>query len=192
MKKDYIKVLVLVGVIMLALGVFSQFHIGNNSKNKVHDGKNNQKYDKSIVDNNDLARKNVDKIFKNIANKRKLSISIKKKVINNIGQIYSIINKDATLSQKNKIAVFHKCAFVFFINDKISKKNSNPKDTEKFSKNKVYNSFRELYNFFTDSNEDVIKKEKLLKILENNDYKAFISSDSYKEYVKLLKEYSLK
>lgn len=188
MKKDYIKVLVLVGVIMLALGVFSQFHIGNNSKNKVHDGKNNQKYDKSIVDKNVLAKKNVKNILKSSANKKKLSSDIKKKIIKSIGKIYSIISKDSTLSQRDKIDVFYKCAFIFFINDNISQKYNNSKDGMKFSNNKVYNSFKDLYNFFADSNEDMIKKEKLIKILGNKDYKSFISSAEYKEYIELLKK----
>ena len=183
MKKNYIRVFLLMGIIILALGAFSYL-----TREKDNKGKNSQNYENEIMEKDSLARKEAKKITSSATDKGKVPSKVQKKIIKSINEIYSIIGKDGDLSQKNKIALSYKTAVLFYVNDKISEHKSNPKYTEKFLDNKVYKAIMQLHNFFADSNEDSIKKEDVIKILGNKDYQSFISDNAFREYINLLKK----
>ena len=178
MKKNYIRVFLLMGIIILALGAFSYL-----TREKDNKGKNSQNYENEIMEKDSLARKEAKKITSSATDKGKVPSKVQKKIIKSINEIYSIIGKDGDLSQKNKIALSYKTAVLFYVNDKISEHN-----TEKFLDNKVYKAIMQLHNFFADSNEDSIKKEDVIKILGSKDYQSFISDNAFREYINLLKK----
>ncbi|MDY2960364.1 MAG: hypothetical protein SOR72_06180 [Hornefia sp.] len=183
MKKKYIKVSLLIGILMLVLGVFLNMPIGGKNG-----AKNNLAYQNKVMEKDSAARREAKEIIDEVADKGKLSPKAYKKVVDTVDRIYSIAGKDGELSQKDKIDLSYSVALTFYVNDSMSEYKSKSADAKRFSNNKICKAIKNLHNFLADSNENSIKKEKIIKILGNAGDKPVPPSNVFKGYIDFFKK----